>query len=116
MTKGGGRGINDNRTQKIMYQQTYFRRNKTILPTNIKIPLRATNLFQQICVNKFVQGQNFWKMSALSEFGIHSGHFFVKLHKFVEFPDFSAKNRPAQGDYKLEVLTQHIFVDQATKI
>ena len=60
--------------------------------------------------NKFVQGQNFWKIFALSEFESNSGHFFVKLHKFVDFPDFSPKNRPAQGDYKLEVLTQHIFV------
>ena len=81
----------------------FYRRNKTILPT------QPTHI-QQICVNKFVQGQNFWKISALSEFEINSGHFFVKLHKFVDFPDFSPKNRPAQGDYKLEVLTQHIFV------
>ena len=49
-------------------------------------------------------------MPALSEFEINSGHFFVKWHIFVEFPKFSPKNRPAQGDYKLEVLTQHMFV------
>ena len=54
--------------------------------------------------------RTFGKTPALAEFEIKSGHFFVKLHIFVEFPNFSPKNRPAQGDYKLEVLTQHIFV------
>ena len=54
--------------------------------------------------------RTFGKTPALSEFGINSGHFFVKLHNFVKFPNFSPKNRPALGDYKLEVLTQHIFV------
>ena len=54
--------------------------------------------------------RTFGKTPALSEFEINSGHFFVKLHIFVEFPNFSPKNRPALGDYKLEVLTQHIFV------
>ena len=90
-----------------------------------KFNLERTKLFwpptsrflfeEQICVNKFVStnlcmDRTFGKTPALSEFEINSGHFFVKLHIFVEFPNFSPKNRPALGDYKLEVLTQHIFV------
>ena len=87
----------------------YSRVYKTLSTVRIK-NLSFSCLCRQISVNKFVQGQNFWKMSALSEFWINSGHFFVNLHIFVEFPIFLPKNRPALGDYKLEVLTQHIFV------
>ena len=70
---------------------------------------------EQISVNKFAStnlcmDRTFGKTPALAEFEIKSGHFFVKLHIFVEFPIISPKNRPALGDYKLEVLTQHIFV------
>ena len=54
--------------------------------------------------------RTFGKTPALPESEINSGHFFVNLHIFVELPIFSPKYRPAQGDYKLEVLTQHIFV------
>lgn len=68
-----------------------------------------------MCVNKFVStklcmDRTFGKTPALPESEINSGHFFVNLHIFVELPIFSPKYRPAQGDYKLEVLTQHIFV------
>ena len=54
--------------------------------------------------------RTFGKTPALSELEINSGHIFVKVHKFVELPNFLPKNRPALGDYKAEVLTQHIFV------
>ena len=78
-------------------------------------PTSRFHFEEQMCVNKFVStklcmDRTFGKTPALSEFEINSGHFFVKLHIFVEFPNFSPKYRPAQGDYKLEVLTQHIFV------
>ena len=68
-------------------------------------PTSRFHFEEQNCVNKFVStnlcmDRTFGKTPALSELEINSGHIFVKVHKFVEFPKFLPKNRPALGDHK----------------
>ena len=36
-------------------------------------------------------------------------HFFVKMHIFVKISEFSGKGRPALGEHKAKVLSQHLF-------